>query len=164
MVLTLVGACSLVACTSSWRSTVPGPFAATAEFDASAVPATASGDITQLVAAVVDYPDVVAPRQRFSFVVEIRNPLQSRVTLSPCPSFYATYGESGVVTTTSGLLPCRRIGTLESGERVRVRIPMRATEEPVTNEGGLLVTVDWYIGGPGGGRPAASFPLRMSSS
>jgi len=112
-----------------------------------------------LEAVIIDAPASVVPNERFDFVVELRNRMMEPIELSPCPWFHGIFGESGTVTYAVGQLPCDDLGSIASGGRVRLRIPMTATPTVETDEGGDWASLDWRLGNTGS--VLASIPLPM---
>lgn len=142
---------------------VPGVLTGDAAEAAGAVPEAevdTSSPSLSLQSVIVEAPSSVSVDEEFTFVVELRNPSASPMSIEPCWDFVASFGESSTVAVSVGTLPCDEIGDLGPGERVRLSIPMTAPEEFVTGEGGYLAGLRWkLIVAPEG--PSASIPLRM---
>jgi len=97
-------------------------------------------------AVILEAPRSVSADERFRIVVELRNPTMQEVKLSPCPWFHADFGESGTVTAAHGRLPCEAIGSIGSGERIRLRLPMTAPSQATAGEGGVWAGLGFQVG------------------
>jgi hypothetical protein len=99
-----------------------------------------------LEAAIIDAPASVGANEHFDFVVELRNRSMDAIDLSPCPWFHAVFGESGTNSDAVGQLPCDELGSIASGGRTRLRIPMTAPTSATAGEGGDWASLSWRLG------------------
>ena len=108
-----------------------------------------SQEWAQVEVEIVEAPDVVtAGGDDFPLVLEMHNPLDESISLSPCPVWEAGTGESGEVSKVEGRLPCDDLRSLRAGERIRLRMVMPPTDYAVEDEhGDGLVGVGWRLKG-----------------
>jgi hypothetical protein len=111
-----------------------------------------------LLAVVLEAPLTVAADEEFQFTVELRNQAMEPVELTPCPWFYASFGESGTSSSAQGPLPCEELSSIGSGERVRLRFSMTAPSPATAGEIGWA-SLEWRLGGTRATR--AEIPLPM---
>jgi hypothetical protein len=96
-------------------------------------------------AVILEAPVSVAADEEFEVVIELRNGAMEAITLSPCPWFHASFGESGTVSAAHGEMPCEAIGAIGSGERILLRLRMTAPSPATAGEDGWA-TLGWQLG------------------
>jgi hypothetical protein len=97
-----------------------------------------SAEWAAVSAVVVEAPEIATADTDLDLVVELRNPTEEPLTLSPCPVWTAWFeGENtGLATVVRGDLPCDDIERLEAGERIRLRVTVPAPTQVDCSDGG----------------------------
>jgi hypothetical protein len=102
--------------------------------------------LASVEAVILEAPLSVAADEAFEVVIELRNGAMEAIELSPCPWFHASFGESGTVSAAHGEMPCDDIGSIGSGERIRLRLKMTAPSPATAGEAGDWAGLGWQIG------------------
>jgi hypothetical protein len=134
------------------------PFAAEPSLEVPELPT----EWTAVDAVVISAPSSVEEGSTFPVEIELRNRSFDPIDLEPCPVWLASIGESSEVSNVEGALPCSAIGTIDGGERIRLKLQMPATEFAVTNEGGEYASLVWLMRGDLQEQTRASIAVPMT--
>jgi len=123
-----------------------------------------SEDWGKVLAVVVEAPAVVTAGEELDVVIELRNPTDAVLSLTPCPTWVAWFGDNGP-TTRGGNLPCNEINSFDAGERIRFGMTIGSPPRVACHDG-YDAEFSWQLlDGPESDRRATvGIPMRASRS
>jgi hypothetical protein len=101
--------------------------------------------VSPLAVTLADVPEEVPSDGTLAFTVVLTNEGEDPVPLEPCPTYTATFGESGTVVHLDNELNCPRApDEIGPGDELRfaVEVPLPAEQIPAGSTGGVFVGMD----------------------